>query len=788
MRVTNETNLLHGVTVTSREPPTPEMVVLVRGTFGLSEAGAIVPLDGVPQLVQGFLDADTFADGDDSMSGQLLRASDFADFKPRGEVLIYGSCHLPKPMAECDVVVSVGSWVKKLHVSGDRRWDESGEATPPAKFDTMPLDFTRAFGGPGHPTNPVGRGFVADGRTRILPNVELEKDRVTKPSSAPRPGGFGPVNPFWPERANKRGTKYDMGYVKKRAPYYAEDFDWTFFMASPRDQWFSGYFKGDEELTAENLFEGRPSLRTRLPGLRIRCFVLDDRDVFREVSMHLDSVALDADTGRISLSWRGLDAVRERDLIDVAHVLIAQEKIVDAPLSLDHYRREILAIKADPIGIKKAIAEAKAHDLGDDVDPLTKRLIDAELPVPAELSEQMREVWKHLESTPEVDHDKVLADIDAARKDPPPDPPPALPAFAGGKARLFLRPQWETAKAQVATLRARVPEGHEPPEGMRELEAKLEDPRLRELDPTVREATLEEPGPKADLSGQDLSARDFRGADLSGARLDGCVCIGTSFEGADLSGASFVGAMLFKANFTAANLSRANLTECNAAYATFDDAILSMTRLDDGYFANASLRGANLDEAQGNIVSFIEANLENVRANGLRLSQSSFEKAVLSGASFANAHLSECRFHNSRGTGSRFDGAELTDAVFNEATLSAVSFVGATLERSIWLGTDLSNANLSGVTAHDARFTNAALTGARFVGADLRGGNFYRASLVRVDFTRSNLFGADLTKAQLDHTLFVEANLYDSKLIEARGPGCEFRGANLKRAIYESGA
>ena len=36
MRVVNKTDLLHAVVVTSREPPTPEMVLVVRGTFGLT--------------------------------------------------------------------------------------------------------------------------------------------------------------------------------------------------------------------------------------------------------------------------------------------------------------------------------------------------------------------------------------------------------------------------------------------------------------------------------------------------------------------------------------------------------------------------------------------------------------------------------------------------------------------------------------------------------------------------------------------------------------------------------
>ena len=68
----------------------------------------------------------------------------------------------------------------------------------------------------------------------------------------------------------------------------------------------------------------------------------------------------------------------------------------------------------------------------------------------------------------------------------------------------------------------------------------------------------------------------------------------------------------------------------------------------------------------------------------------------------------------------------------------------------------------------------------------LKNARFYRCNLTHVDFSKSDLHAADLTRATLEKTLFKDANLYDAKLIDARGPGCDFSGANLKRAIYET--
>ena len=41
------------------------------------------------------------------------------------------------------------------------------------------------------------------------------------------PAGFGPINPNWPQRTSKLGKKTDEEWRATRAPYFAEDFDWT---------------------------------------------------------------------------------------------------------------------------------------------------------------------------------------------------------------------------------------------------------------------------------------------------------------------------------------------------------------------------------------------------------------------------------------------------------------------------------------------------------------------------------------------------------------------------------
>ena len=58
-------------------------------------------------------------------------------------------------------------------------------------------------------------------------------------------------------------------------------------------------------------------------------------------------------------------------------------------------------------------------------------------------------------------------------------------------------------------------------------------------------------------------------------------------------------------------------------------------------------------------------------------------------------------------------------------------------------------------------------------------------TIEEADFTESQLLGMDFSKCALGRARFTGACLYDAKLRQASGAGCDFSGANLKRAILE---
>src|SRR5580693_907147 len=133
----------------------------------------------------------------------------------------------------------------------------------------MPITWANAFGGPTYAQNPVGTGLD----TPRLPSVESTAEIVRSRSDRPAPASLGPIHAGWPQRAGKVGKAYGKGYVKERSPYYAEDFDWSYFSAAPADQQIKGYLRGDEEISFHGLHPDAAAFSARLPAVRVRAFV-----------------------------------------------------------------------------------------------------------------------------------------------------------------------------------------------------------------------------------------------------------------------------------------------------------------------------------------------------------------------------------------------------------------------------------------------------------------------------------------------------------------------------------
>lgn len=283
--------------------------------------------------------------------------------KPRGEVLVTGSCHAPRGTMRpaSQVRVRVGEVDKKLSVYGDRYW-KNGLITEAEPFVEMPIVWPNAYGGDGFARNPVGKGIhgvpMPDGSTAIpLPNLELPDQQIGSPGQSPDPAGFGPLDLMWPQRFDKNGT-YDKKWQNERWPYFPDDMNYEFFNMACEDQYAREYFKGGEAVTIENMHPDMAVIETSLPRLRMRCFVtlntgfkphtfpagplpshqLSETDEFREVSTRLETVWLFPSIMRGLLIYRGTTQIQDEEGGDVLRVMIRHEDRAEAPKPIEHYR------------------------------------------------------------------------------------------------------------------------------------------------------------------------------------------------------------------------------------------------------------------------------------------------------------------------------------------------------------------------------------------------------------------------------------------------------------------
>ena len=840
MLTRNVTPFAFGTKVGSRRPPTPEMTVVVKGTFALAPGGVVTPLD--EQLP---LTGETFAEDDEERHRACLEPGDFADFKLSAEVLLRGHCHAPggRPVIECPVRVSVGAWSKTILVVGRRVWsgDLVGERlSDPVPFKRMPLGWKQAFGGPGYARNPVGMGFG----TREAPCLERPGEPIRSRRDCPEPVSFAPVSSTWAARAERRGTQYGASYQRTRAPYYAEDFDYRHFSSAPPDQWLPSFLRGDEEVTLVNLVPDAPTLTTRLPGVRLRVFVKDDEARFREVAMSLDTLYLEPDLGRLVLLWRGVDPVREDDLEDVATVLVASERLAETPLSPEHYRAELEAFESDPIGLATTfppelleLAERDERKKRGEPEPEDPALAGLD-PFSARMRKELGSFGAEQQAAMSADIEALLqagpkseamraelskalgvegGDLRAAMEKamPPEDEAPPVPSThkPGGMPSAGLRKRMralledldeaerelEARERALAEQMKALPPGASgvavpvvSAEAREQLAAGRKipgDPRWAELDPGYTyplPLSTDAPGPGVDLTDRDLTGMDLRGRDLRGAILDGAVLTKADLTGADLTGANLRHAVLFKTILNDAKLVSADLTRANLGRARLVGADLREATLTEAFFEGAALCDANLARASGEYAVFVEADLSRARAPGANLPRASFVEADLAGADLAGAVLYESLFEGTRAADVDLSGADVSRSSFDKADLSGARLRGALGERANFLGATLDRADLELSRMRSAHFTKASLVGASLYGADLRQTRFYRAQLERADLSRANLFQADLCKARLEGTTMRGATLYEAKLLGAKGKGLDLSGAVVTRVVRDA--
>lgn len=315
MDFVNDAKLVAGWTLGFERDGRELIVIAIKSTYALPRN------DEAPRLADEqvpLVESDVFT-GAPGLTATVYE-SDYAHRKPMCDVLVIGSAHAPggRPVKSVEVGLRVGAMKKVLRVTGPRRWRHGllgARAGEPLAFVTQPIGYDHAYGGVSvrpndagstktYLTNPVGCGYAPHATSlhdQPMPHTEEVGHPIDDPAGHYRPMALGPIGRAWAPRAQFAGT-YDQAWLDERAPFWPDDFDYRHFQAAPQDQWIP-YPVGGEEVTLQHL-STHGHLAFRLPELEMPVLLIPHRG--RDIELHaaVDTLLIEPDQGRFSLTWR----------------------------------------------------------------------------------------------------------------------------------------------------------------------------------------------------------------------------------------------------------------------------------------------------------------------------------------------------------------------------------------------------------------------------------------------------------------------------------------------------
>lgn len=765
---------------------------------------------------------------------------DFGMPKPRGEVVLTGKFYSPnsKPVPGGKVYIKIAGINKTLYVFGNRYWKRGAGGpvgtTEPEPVTVMELSYENAFGGPGFPLNPLGKGMepisATNGKDLVpLPNIEDPKALVTSPKDRPEPVGFAPLDMTWPQRVAKAGT-FDEKWLNERFPGLAEDLDWTYYNTAPGDQQIEGFFAGDESFEIQGMHPQKPTLTGKLPGIRSRCFInqnVGGESVFREIELHPDTVWLFPHAERGIVTCRGTIETATDDAEDITHLLAAYERMSDEKKSPGHYQEALLK-RLDkekgylfglnekdliPIGETSGLAEMMEDDEAKLI--VGEKLLTGNMRKRSEIEkEKIRDRLKEAGVNPEkcdqettdapevdLDHMENLAEFIEKSQAKAKEEAAKLLAEQGFDYDLLVKEARKnpaprirfSAEETIAQLRD---SGINDPEAEKRII--LAEKTLNEayrnyghyfppalLSPEEDLARMKEEIVSAHRKGESLTGRDFTGVDLAGL---------------DLKGIDLHDAFLERANLSNANLEGADLTGCVLIRADLSGARLTSARMGSAGLGEADLTGAVAKDADLAKAVLVKATLTHADFNNATLEEADFSEAVLTEATLTGALMKKCRFMESNAGGATFVEADLSESFFlnaslkhcdlSRANLTSATWIGVTADNSIFREAELTNIRvLNASSLSESDFANARMTQANLRGSNLTKSNFEKATISGSDFsacnlTESNFYHAigkeaQFVKADLSNARMVAVNLFGGSLQKAHLGNTDLRGANL---------
>ncbi len=762
--------------------------------------------------------------------------------KPRGEFLVYGSCHAPATgiTRAREVAVRVGDTRKKLTVFGPRFWSVSGPDDP-APFSNIPLTWANAFGGEADPANPLGKGKTPDAEgLRSMPQVEQCDAFISSPTDKRVPAGLSALDPGWTSRL-ARTSVYNRNWYETRWPDMPEDTHPEYFMLAPQDQWMPEFFHGNETFALAGMHPEKEFLEGTLPAIRCRMFVLRNNEqemAFQELKNQADTLTLFPDSEIGALTFRGVTHTCDEECADILALLTVFEPSALPPESAEYYRRIIEETLEPPAAppeagampeelhaapVDEAANDAQESDVS--LEPEMENLEQLVAEIEAHTREHLKKIGvsqkeaeallARLDQEAAVMHPEVSAEKATLKTEDPLESLRRMADEVETQARDMLQKSGKTEE-EIDTMLAQQME-KEMPDLAREYAPYLEDPKvpeeikghLTEMLNAFAEATaaclsLEElavpdaasetgPGPEAAeektipallperLSREQVLERHARGESLAHTQLSGL-----DLSGVDLSGAIFQEAFLDQVNFSGSDLTGANLRDADCSQADFSKAILQDADISGALLQKATLRNSNAAKLTARNTRFQEADLSDAIFSEADLEKADFSRAVMNGTNCSDVHAPLLRLQGASLQKADFSGATLFNARADENT----DATGANFARADMAFSGLRGANLSQAVLKKANLTSSDLSHCSLRNALLDEATVQEAKVFRSDLSGACLQGADLSssllrRASLRNANLNKADLHSADLYQSVMDQASMQGTNLENTLLD---
>ncbi len=740
--------------------------------------------------------------------------------KDRGEVLLSARCYGPGGQAVSSrrVVVRVGPVTKVLDVRGNRVWvRERGilRISDPVPFTAMPIDWSRAYGGPGYPANPVGVGYSEESPEgpHPLPNIEDPAHPILSPDDRPAPAGLGALGLMWSSRSDRIG-RYRAGEIGQEPPELPADSDWTLYNQAPPDQWLPGTFAGGEAFSLEGLHPAKERLEGHLPRIVLRSFATLRNGAFVEVPLAPETLWLFPDLELGVMIHRGSLPVASDDAFEVESVLLAAEDPGEGRLP-EHY-----------LSVRDRRVARNPKDLSrfSDVPLLPARLGD-------DPRSHMLDVEYHLASTPStagekigkiLEHRKETIDRALAGGEP------AIGAGGSPEGQESLRKALEAKRDEVEQALNAL--RHQPPMSLLDRVRESEARRIPVEDPAAyAEATLREAVgriPSEVFENTNLDRESFLRTLMRKPEAPSKPRGGPGTERLEEFREKIEGLLTQEEAQIPGGVPPEKRQAMGVALSRIDRAREKMESFRaGGTLSNSMVRILHHFRPPDADPERARAGRERVTA-GLR-GDRRFRGQTLRGADLSGLDLSGCDFSECDLLGADLSGSDLSGARFSGAWMAHGRLSGAHMERADFAGAGLGCADLTGVRGTGANFEKAVLSGAvldgcvlsegRFSGAELFQVQYHRATLrkssfpgakfmragrlpypasgsdpdsgERLLFREADFSGSDFTralfmKADFERCDFSEADLSGVTFLECAGPETRFTGAVLRKASF----